>query len=272
MIRGRFKLPDGRLLAWREVGSGPAVVLLHGWTMTGGVFSELANLLATDFRVLLPDMPGHGDSSPSDNVSIRQMATDLAAWLQKVAPSPCLLGGWSLGGMVALSLVAEVGLMPEGLVLISTTPRFTQNEDWSFGLPTTEVRLLERNLKRSFQSTLGQFFKRMFVDEPVSAERLREIRQFAVYGENLPDATNAARLLRQFANQDQRALLAHVHCPVLVVHGERDEITPVAAGRYLAEMCKRTRLQVLPAVGHAPFLSQPEVVAAELGSFVEWCR
>jgi len=189
-----------------------------------------------------------------------------------VAPTPCLLGGWSLGGMVALSLVAEVGLMSQGLVLISTTPRFTQDKDWACGLPATEVRLLERNLKRSFQPTLGQFFERMFVDEPVSAERLREIRQFAVYGETLPDAANAARLLRQFANQDQRALLAHVHCPVLVVHGERDEIAPVAAGRYLAERCKRARIQVLPAVGHAPFLSQPEIVAAELGSFVEWCR
>lgn len=272
MTREHFKLSDGRLLAWREVGKGPTIVLLHGWTMTGAVFSEFANLLATDFRILMPDLPGHGASSPAVDVSLQQLSMDLAEWLQTVAPAPCLLGGWSLGGMVALSLVAEVGIVPQGLVLMATTPRFTQAADWPSGLLATEVRLLERNLKRSFQPTLGQFFKRMFVDESVSSERLREIRQFAIYGEDLPDASSAVSLLRQFSTQDQRALLAQVNCPVLVVHGEEDTITPVGAGLYLADACVRARLKVLPAVGHAPFLSRPEAVVAELGDFVSWCR
>ncbi len=272
MIRGRSQLPDGRTLAWRETGSGPTVVLLHGWTMTGAVFAEIATLLAPDFRVLMPDLPGHGTSSPSADVSLRQLATDLAVWLQIVAPAPCLIGGWSLGGMVALSLVAEIGLKPQGLVLMATTPRFTQTDDWPFGLPATEVRLLERNLRRSFQPTLGQFFQRMFVGETVSDERLREIRRFAIYGEELPDPASANHLLKQFASQDQRSLLPQVDCPVLVLHGELDAITPVGGGRYFAERCARAFLREYPDVGHAPFLSQPEEVAAEVGSFVQWCR
>ena len=54
-----LRLPDGRQLAWYEVGRGRPLVLLHGWAMSAGVFSEIASLLSEDFRLLIPDLPGH---------------------------------------------------------------------------------------------------------------------------------------------------------------------------------------------------------------------
>lgn len=260
-------LPDGRHLAWREVGEGPVVLLLHGWTLTGAVFTELAGLLQSRFRVVMPDLPGHGGSAPLPEPSLEGMANDLGHFLRQMKLNPHLLCGWSLGGMVAMTAVTTGGAAPEGLVLLSTTPCFTAADGWPDGLPAVEVKLLKRNLQRSYLSTLGRFFSRMFEGEALGADRLREIRRFAVYGQTLPEPATALELLDIFATQDQRSILSAIHCPVLVLHGSEDRITPVGGGRYLARTLPQARLQEYQGVGHAPFLSCPERVADAIGSF-----
>lgn len=260
-------LPDGRRLAWREAGAGPVLLLLHGWTMTGAVFAELADLVKSGFRVVMPDLPGHGGSTASPEPRLESVADDIAFFLQQTGLEPHLLCGWSLGGMAAMALTKAGKASPKGLVLLATTPCFTATDDWPYGLPATEIKLLKRNLQRNYLSTLGQFFNRMFEGERLSAERLRAIRRFAVYGETLPAPAAAIELLNIFAVQDQRPSLAAIRCPTLILHGTEDRITPVGAGRYLARNLPRARLREYQGIGHAPFLSRPENVADEIRSF-----
>lgn len=266
------RLPDGRLISWRETGEGPAIVLIHGWAASGAVFTEMAGILGEDHRVLMPDLPGHGNSSPVPDISPGRMAADLAVWLEGLVSTPALICGWSLGGMAAIDLCAVGGYRPKGLVLMATTPRFTIADDWSFGLPAAEVRVLERNLGRDFQQTLGQFFLRMFAGEAISPERLRAIRRFAIFNQTLPDPLTARGCLKLFSVQDQRALLPGVDCPLLVIHGTEDQITPAGAGRYLADRVPQSRRIEYPATGHAPFLSHPWRVASDIRSFQQWLR
>lgn len=269
---GKFSLADGRTLAWRERGKGPAVVMLHGWSLTGRVFDELAGNLGRDYRVMMPDLPGHGDSSPASSFSLEQLATDLAEWLKAVAPSPLLVCGWSLGGMIAVQMAAGCDAPQQGLALIATSPRFTRDKDWPFGLPAAEVKLLERNLQRNCQSTLGGFFTRMFAGEGIDGERLRAIRKFAIYPSRLPELAVVQAMLQIFARQDQRHLLAEISSPVMVLHGTADQITPVEAGRFLAAAIPGARLKEYAGIGHAPFLSQPETFVEDLRSFIGWVR
>ena len=129
MTRHEFHLADGRILAWQEQGRGPSLVLVHGWSLSSAAFSELADLLG-DFRVLLPDLPGHGRSSLQAVPSLSTLADDLAAWLATVAVDKIVLGGWSLGGMVAMELAARPAVSVDRLLLLATTPRFTAAADW----------------------------------------------------------------------------------------------------------------------------------------------
>jgi pimeloyl-[acyl-carrier protein] methyl ester esterase len=235
--------------------------------MSAAVFSELATLLAQDFRLLIPDLPGHGGSSPARQNDLAGIAVDLSCWIAAVENGPVLLAGWSLGGMLALELTYRKRCPVERLILVGTTPRFTLDENWTFGLPALQLRALIRNLERKFEATLADFFSLAFAGEEISRERLRTIRTFAVKRSPLPDHSTAVELLKLLAVQDQREILAEVYQPALILHGALDQITPVAAGRYLAEKLPKGAFSEFPGVGHGPFLSQPMETAAKIREF-----
>ncbi len=267
MKEARFDLPDGRQLTWYETGQGSPLVLLHGWSMSAAVFSEIATLLSPDFRLLIPDLPGHGRSSPALQNDLAGIAADLGRWIAAIEKVPVALIGWSLGGMLALEIARQNKLPVDRLVLIATTPRFTMSDDWSFGLPSAQVRALARNLERRFEATLGDFFSLAFAGETIARERLRTIRTFAVRQSPLPDYDAAMGLLNLLAVQDQRKELSEIYQPALVLHGDLDQISPVAAGRYLAEMLPMGSFAGFSGVSHCPLLSRPQEVAAKIREF-----
>lgn len=267
MTENRYPFPDGRSLCWYEAGEGPTLVLLHGWAMSAAAFSELAENLAADFHLLIPDLPGHGQSSPALQNDLDGLTADLCAWLEATSPGPLTLLGWSLGGMLAMQIAAQRHVPVERLVLVGTTPRFTITDNWDSGLPATQVHAMARNLGRRFEATLGDFFALTFADEEIPRERMRTIRNFAVRNSALPDPQVALDLLRYLAVQDQRKLLSQLTVPVMVLHGALDRVSPVGAGRYLAEQCLNGICVELAGVGHAPFLSDPQRVADAIREF-----
>ena len=263
-----FTLPDGRRLAWRESGAGRPVVLVHGWAMSCAVFDEIRERLAGDFRVLTPDLPGHGASQACADYSLTSLAGDLAAWLDSLALKELNLIGWSLGGQVLMQLAAGKSSVRR-LGLVSTTPCFTRRDGWEAGLPAGQVRSMTRNLKRSYEKTMGDFFARQFAGEQIPRERYREIVRFAVRGGRLPAFEDALAALETLAETDQRPLLGRIEVPALVMHGGKDTITPPAAGAYLADHLPMARLVPYPDLGHAPFLSRPAEVLEKWREFLQ---
>ncbi len=259
-------LQHGRI-CWRELGAGPPLVLLHGWSMSHAVFSELAALLADDFRLLIPDLPGHGGSERLDPCALKSMAQVLEHWFQSLDLKAVNLLGWSLGGQLALQFATEYPARVKRLILLSSTPRFCAAEDWTAGLSQGELRSLRRGLKNRYLATMGEFFDLQFEGECLSNDRRRQILQFAVRPIGPPDPADALATLEILGREDLRPLLKDIQQQTLVVHGEADRIIPPAAGEYLAKTMRNSRLISLPGIGHAPFLSRPERLAQLLKEF-----
>jgi pimeloyl-[acyl-carrier protein] methyl ester esterase len=264
-------LADGRRLAYREAGSGRPLILLHGWAMSSAVFSEALPDLAADFRVLAPDLRGHGASDPGNGYTLEDFADDLCQWLAGLGIDGFDLLGWSLGGQVALRLAGLLGERVGHLLLVAATPRFVAEEGWTAGLPAVQVKAMARGLKRRYPETLDDFFVRQFSTGEISADSLERIRGFAApgAGDVLPAAETALAALETLQTGDLRRGLAGIRVPTLVVHGERDEIIPPEAGRYLAAHLPQGRFVCLADTGHAPFLSRPERCIA---LWREFCR
>jgi pimeloyl-[acyl-carrier protein] methyl ester esterase len=264
----KLTLTDGRQLAWREIGRGPALVLLHGWSMSSAVFAEVMTELAADFRLLAPDLRGHGSSEPGMGYALTDFADDLSAWLRHLDLQAVALVGWSLGGQVALQLAPGLSGRLRRLILVGTTPRFAAADDWSAGLPELQVRAMARDLKRNYLKTMGDFFALQFAGEAMPRERYRRIVDFAVRAGRLPEPEVALAALETLRREDQRSALGKVDVPVLVQHGELDRITLPAAADYLAAHLPAARLDLLPGVGHAPFLSRPQEVCRRWRDFL----
>lgn len=259
----RFRLADGRLLAWREAGAGPPLLLLHGWAMSSAVFTESIESFAGEFRVLAPDLRGHGASDGGPGYGLSDLAADLGAWLEGLHLQKVGGVGWSLGGQVLLELLGTTAAgRIDRLALVGATPRFTAGDGWAAGLPETQVRAMARDLRRQYEKSMGEFFDLQFASETIAPARRRQIIDFAVRQGRLPEPAVALAALETLGSADQRQAVAAIPCPLLVVHGELDRIVPPAAGRWLAEEAPAGRLALLPAAGHAPFLSRPGEVFA----------
>lgn len=261
-----FRFADGRRLAWREAGTGPPLLLLHGWCFSSQVFAEALAAFSADYRVLAPDLPGHGAADPATDYGFAALAAELREWLAALSLDRIRLLGWSLGGQVALELAAA--LPPEQvarLLLVAVTPRFCAAADWPHGLPEGQVRALERQLHRDYPAALKDFRERMLVGEELPPARRQRI---AALSGPPPAPAAALATLAALRREDQRRCLAAVDCPTLVQHGELDAIALPGAARALAEAIPGARLERLPGIAHAPFLSRSDEVFAQWRTFL----
>jgi pimeloyl-[acyl-carrier protein] methyl ester esterase len=263
------RLMDGRFLTFREAGAGKPLVLVHGWSMSSAVFAEALDHFVGEFRVLAPDLRGHGGSDPGPGYGFSDFAEDLAQWMTDLDLNQATVVGWSLGGQVLLELFPRVRDRVARVILVDSTPCFTAAPDWSPGLPAGQVRAMARDLKRNYLKTMQDFFALQFAGEDIPRERYRRIVQFAVRGGRLPDPEVALSTLETLRRGDLRRNLPALDCPALVMHGSLDRITPPDAGSYLAGALPQGKLALLPGTGHAPFMSRPEDVFGIWREFLE---
>ena len=122
---GRIAVADGVEIAYTERGSGPPVVLVPGWTMSGEVFEHQLAALASSYRVITFDPRSHGRSTvTADRNSYTQQGRDLVAFLDALSLSAVHLVGWSFGGLACYEAIEQTG--PErarSLTVLDQTPK-----------------------------------------------------------------------------------------------------------------------------------------------------
>jgi len=253
-----IKFSDGRTFAWREAGAGKPLVLIHGWSMSSAVFINACEALANDYHVLAPDLRGHGYSSPGDGYGLDELSTDVQYWLDVLELDNVDLLGWSLGGQVSIRFAVEQPGRVNKLALVCTTPRFCNGDGWEGGLSPTQVRAMERNLKRNFAGTMGDFFFSMFAGEEHTPQFYKDILQQSVRSVPQIDSLVSLGGLMTLRDTDLRNMVSALTCPTLVHYGALDTITPRAAGDWLADNISGADSCCDETCGHAPFFSRSE--------------
>ncbi len=236
----------------KTFGTGPDLVLLHGWAMHSGIWSGVRDRLAQHFRLHLVDLPGHG-SSPACGSGTLQCVVDAVA---EVLPASCIVCGWSLGGQVAVELALRTPQRVRKLVLASTTPCFVKREDWQWGMEVAMFQLFIKNFKRDYATTLNRFLTLQVSGSSDTAAVLAQLRA-SFSPETKPDEISLQAGLQILLLTDLRKKIERINQPVMLLHGENDVITNPAAARWMHQQLQNSELTMLPDCGHALFLSHP---------------
>jgi len=236
-------------------GDGPELVLLHGWGMHSGVWGEWLRQLQRCFRVTAVDLPGHGNSAYQRQQELR----DWAAAVLDVAPKRAWWAGWSLGGLIALEAAGQEPGRFAGLLLLASTPRFVQGDDWAPAVPAEVLGQFAGQLEVDTARTLSRFLSLQVRGSEGASEALRQLRA-DLNSRPAADPTALGTGLRFLQGCDLRHILHQLHMPLLWVLGERDTLIPAQVADQFPDVAST----VIPGAGHAPFLSHTLQCTASL--------
>lgn len=253
-------------LAYSDDGPGSAVVLLHGFPLSRAMWVEQLSAIGSIYRVIAPDLRGHGESpAPEGAYTMDEMADDVVELLDALSISqPIVLGGLSMGGYVALSLVVRYPDRVRGLMLFDTragadTPEAAQNREAS-----ARAVLAKDSAKDVVDSMIPKLFAPMTLEQrPARVEPLR-----AVMERNTPRGV-AGALLGMAIRPDRRADLPGIRVPTLVMVGEHDVITPPAEAKALAAAIPNAQLEVIPESAHMAPYENPAAANAVILRFLK---
>jgi 2-succinyl-6-hydroxy-2,4-cyclohexadiene-1-carboxylate synthase len=241
------------LLGLERVGSGPALVWLHGFTQTKTSGHQFRSILTGTYEVLTIDLPGHGE-----NASITASLEESADLLAEALPDePFILGGYSFGGRVALHFALRYPERVRQLVLLSATPGLSDEE--------------ERRARRKRDETLADHIETVgvatFLDEWLAQPMFRTLPhddlERAARSRDAKGLANSLRFSGTGTQLDLTRSLSSMDVPTLILAGAND-FKFVAEAARLQSALPRAATAVIGDAGHAAHLERPAAVAETL--------
>ena len=253
-----FETPHSRI-AYTD--SGPpgahAILLLHGFPLSSGVFDVLLPELTSTFRVITPDMPGFGQSSTVGPFSMTSIARDCVALMTSLKIGSFAAAGLSMGGYVALEMAASFRDLLSHLILIDT--KASADDETARDNRDSFVRVVREKGGRAIVDLMMPKMLAPTSNQLAVHPREQELRDIMqqISPLTIEYASCAMRDRRDFT-----ALLASMGLKTQVIVGEHDAIISLAVAKQTADACgeRGARLDIIPDAGHmAPFESPVQV-------------
>lgn len=265
----------GDRVAYRDEGSGEVLLLIHGMAGSSDAWRELIPRLAKTYRVVAPDLLGHGQSTkPRGDYSLGAFAVWLRDFLDELGIANATIVGHSLGGGVAMQFIYQHPDYCNRLILISSGG-LGNDVGWILRLlsaPGAEFVLpvLAPPPVLKAGNKIGSWLSSVGMRNPRAGEIWRAYSSFS----DKPTRDAFLRTLRSVVDYRGQAVSAlnrlHVRSelPTLAIWGADDEIIPVEHG-YAAQAARPgSRLEVLPGVGHFAHVEAPNAVADIIDDFI----
>jgi 3-oxoadipate enol-lactonase len=258
---------DGASLQFEDVGTGPVVVLIHGFSLDMRMWDPQLADLAAEFRVVRYDCRGFGASGPLDPAVPYTHAADLVALLDHLSIEEAALIGLSFGGQVALKTAIRAPARVRTLVLLdSLLEGVSWDKESKAGLVDLHRQLTAGGVAAAREAWLNHPLFAAAKERPEVSARLAAMvadypgQHWLGLDPHLPDSTPPSELLEQLT------------MPALVVAGERDVPGFLAMSDLLASRLPAAERVVVPDAGHLVNMEQPEVVTTLLLRFLHTHR
>jgi pimeloyl-ACP methyl ester carboxylesterase len=271
----RWEKVEGRAVNTIQLGSGPALVFVHGLSGCWPNWLEQMAVFAREHRVIALDLPGFGHSpGEAGEVSMHGYAQLLDALLNQLGHERATIVGNSMGGLIAAELAASFPSRAERVVLVSPAGLSTyRNRVTTSAMPA--IRRLEQVL------ALGAAWTASHAERLATRPRMRELvlKGVVAHPSRLPGPLAAEQLrgagtdgflsaLDAILDFDLSARLPLIACPTLIVWGTKDRLITVRDAARFAEAIPGARKVIYEDTGHMAMLEQPAAFNALLRDFV----
>ena len=270
--------PDGARVAYREAGTGPSVALLHSAGLSHREFEPVVERLTDRFRLVLPDLPLHGDSEdrPRHSYSPDWLADVIAGFCRDTLGPRPLVGGHDAGAELLLRAVVSGRLRPRRLVLMSNrlhgpAVRPALLRSWRVAAQAGAVPGLDRAIAHGarllFRPRLGSSLSAR--GNPAARDLVRHA--FADVGGNGNLARSWARAARSWPLDAQSDLLdayPRIDVPTLLLWADEDRMHPLDVAEQALERLPDAQLRVLTGTGFLMAYDDPVGLGRELAAFL----
>jgi 3-oxoadipate enol-lactonase len=209
-------------MMYEDRGSGKAVVLLHGFCGSSMYWQYVISELEKNYRVIAPDLRGHGKTSvPEGTYTMESMADDIAQLLQKLNISEAVLFGHSLGGYIALAFAEKYAERLRGLSLVHSTA-FPDDEKGKEG----REKGMESIRKNGMKPFINGLIPKLFAPEHAASmdDQVKTAKKIG-WETNPNGAINTLKGMKE--RPDRNHVLSASSVPVLLIAGTEDQIIPV---------------------------------------------
>ena len=257
MENGKLNV-DGLDIAYIRRGKGTPLVLIHGYPLDRSIWDDVAPLLSDDFDLIIPDLRGFGGSDLIEaDQSIIDYASDIAGLLTHMRIRKAYLAGHSMGGYVALAFAREYPARVAGLGMVSSQVAADSPERRD-GRYATAKQVIEDGVGPVVEAMAPKLSADLKIQESVRKTMQRQ-RPLAV----------ASALKAMAERPDSADTFATFGFPVVIVHGDSDQLIPVERAREMKASLGSAHYAELTGVGHLPMLEKPEATAEALRFFAK---
>jgi pimeloyl-ACP methyl ester carboxylesterase len=212
---------ENRKIAYFDEGKGENIVLIHGFCGSHEYWEEVIPELAKEYRVIAPDLSGHGKSSVGDPVcAVEDLSEDIKDLIGHLGLDQVTMLGHSLGGYITLAFADHQSNRLKGYGLIHSTA-FPDDEAGRKKRDSTIEEVREKGIK----SVIDQMVPNLFAPDTLLTEKMEKAKRIGY--ETAPDGAIAAAIAMK-NRPNRNDVLQNSNIPVLLVAGESDQVIPPA--------------------------------------------
>lgn len=244
----------GKDIYYKSQGSGPALLILHGWGCDSSEFDAFLDLLAGSYRVIALDFPGFGTSQePEDVWGVEDYTLMLESFVKDNGIEVPVLIGHSFGGRVAILYSSRNEVRS---VVLADSAGVKPRRSLRYYVKVYSFKLM----RRMAELLMGKEKAKSWLDA----------RRGRTGSADYRNATPKMRaVLSKVVNEDLRSRMKHIKAPVLLFWGELDTATPLSDALQMERLIPDAGLVTVPGAGHFSFLENPALFRAVLKSFLK---
>ena len=245
---------DGYSVTYSKAGSGPAIVLLHGWGDSMVTFEQLVKKLKNNYTVIVLDLPGFGKTdNPKEIFNLEKYAKFVKDFIEKIGETTIFAYiGHSNGGAILIRGISSGILRSDKLVLLASSG--VRNEQSTrkkiLKVVAKTAKIPTSLLSKSIQSKLKK-------------------SAYSKIGSDLFIAEHMQDTFRQVVSEDVVLDSAMINTPTLLIYGSSDEATPAKFGAKFNQQIEQSELVIIDSADHFLHHTHPEIVAKHLKEFLD---